>query len=64
MAAARRPPLLPPRGPHGLINDNNPRQMTWVGTAEANPDEEPLPFPPELKFTQVRASPCCCFALG
>lgn len=29
------------------------KQATWVGTAEANPEETPLPFPPELRFTQV-----------
>lgn len=29
--------------------------MAWVGTAEANPEEAPLPFPPELRFTAVSA---------
>lgn len=33
-------------------------QMAWVGTAEANPEEKPLPFPPELRFTQVRRVDC------
>ena len=40
---------------HALIqpNDKKRQQMAWVGTAEANPDETPLPFPPELRFTAV-----------